>query len=52
MCDHVLNIGDRLFLEAEDDQSVKLKCRVVDLLDQVLYTDYPFNEKTGKPFFC
>ncbi|MFY0757789.1 flagellar brake domain-containing protein [Metabacillus dongyingensis] len=49
MCDHVLNIGDRLFLEIED--GVKLKCRVVDLLDQVLYTDYPFNEKTGKPSF-
>lgn len=47
----MLNIGDRLIFEMKDDQSVKLKCRVVDLKDQVLYTDYPVNEKTGKPAF-
>jgi c-di-GMP-binding flagellar brake protein YcgR len=47
----MLNIGDSIIFELKDDQTSKLKCKAVDLKNQVLYTDYPVYEKTGKTAF-
>lgn len=50
-CDHVLAIGDTLYIEVQGGDTARLRCRVVDLKDRVLYTDYPINDQTGKTSF-
>ncbi len=50
-CDHVLAIGDTLYIEVQGGDAARLRCRVVDLKDRVLYTDYPINDETGKTTF-
>ncbi len=45
-------IGDTLFLEpAVSDHGTRYKCKVMELSDEQIYIDYPFNEKTGKMEF-
>lgn len=49
--DFMLNIGDVLRLETKDQNSEKLKCKLVERRGNQLYIDYPINESTGRSAF-
>lgn len=45
----MLSIGDTVIIEENIDQKViYYKSRIVDLLDQTIHIDIPFNENTGR----
>lgn len=48
----MLNIGDMITLEPSiNPNGEKYKCRVVEIMENKLYIDYPLNNKTGKTVF-
>lgn len=50
----LLNIGDTIYLELEDDsdeEKPRFKCRLVDRVRDFLFVDYPINENTKKVGF-
>ncbi|MGG5253774.1 flagellar brake protein [Neobacillus sp. SM06] len=48
----MIQIGDSLTLELKNAEQVeKLKCRIVDRKDNLLYIDYPINLRTNKTAF-
>lgn len=50
----MLNIGDTIYLELEEDKEEviqRFKCRLVDRVREFLFIDYPINDKTKKVGF-
>lgn len=50
----LLNIGDTIYLELEDESKEEMqrfKCRLVDRVREFLFIDYPINERTKKVGF-
>ncbi|WP_245712464.1 flagellar brake protein [Anaerobacillus alkalilacustris] len=50
----LLNIGDTIYLELEDDKDEikkRFKCRLVDRVKEFLFIDYPIDERTKKVGF-
>jgi c-di-GMP-binding flagellar brake protein YcgR len=45
----LLNIGDTIILQSTDEQDTKkLRSKVVDIIDEKVYIDFPVNDKTKK----
>ncbi|RXJ03924.1 pilus assembly protein PilZ [Anaerobacillus alkaliphilus] len=50
----MLNIGDTIFLEIDDEkeeEKQRFKCRLVDRVREYLFIDYPINDRTKKVGF-